>query len=198
MSPKWYFSRWLARLLAPIVGLKIVGREKVIKKGPLIIAANHTSYLDPPLVGYAVDRECFFMAKLGLFKVSKFFAWLIKFYNAFPIVGIETIRRAIAILNRGQTLVIFPEGTRSANEQLLPFHPGVSFLSRKCRAPVIPVYIENSRKPFLQIIKRRYRLKITIGTAITPPLSSSSRDADDRFVNQIRDALLSLSRGRQS
>ncbi|MEO0225396.1 MAG: lysophospholipid acyltransferase family protein [candidate division WOR-3 bacterium] len=193
MSPKWFLSRLIARILAPVIGLKVIGAEKVKRTGPLIIASNHKSYLDPPLVGYATRRECFFMAKSGLFEVSKFFTWLIKFYNAFPITGLSTIKRAVHILNHGQALVIFPEGTRANGGEVLPFHPGVGYLARKCQAPVVPVYIENSRRPIIDLLMRRYRLKISFGDTLPPPARSSPREFDLTFANQIREAILKLS-----
>ncbi len=201
MTPRWYFARCLSFLLASAVGLKIIGRKNVPRTGPLIIASNHASFLDPPLVGYAVNRECFFMAKSGLFEVSKFFTWLITFYHAFPITGIETIKRALTVLKQGLGLVIFPEGTRGQDGRLLPFHPGVGYLARKVRAPVVPVYLANSRRALGELVSRHYRLTVFIGTPIAPPDPSGDRSGDELFARRIRDAINDLARtltGRES
>jgi len=194
MTPRWYFARWLGFWIAAVLGLKVIGRENVPAAGPLIIASNHASYFDPPLVGYAVNRECFFMAKRGLFETSKFFTWLITFYHAFPITGVETIKRALAVLKRGFALVIFPEGTRGQNGMLLPFHPGVGYLARKVRAPVIPVYIANSRRSLRKLVSRRHRLTVAIGEPIAPPEPSADRSGDERFAGRIRDAIHEMAR----
>lgn len=189
MTPRWYFARWLGWFLFTLLGFKVIGRERVPKTGPLIIAANHASYLDPPLVGYAVNRECCFMAKRGLFEGVKFFTWLITFYNAFPITGAQTIRRALWVLERGLALVIFPEGTRGQTGTLLPFHPGVGYLARKVQSPVIPVYLANSHRAISRLILRRYHLTVVIGDPLSPPPPSADRAGDELFVNQLRHAI---------
>lgn len=193
MSPKWYLARIALWPVSHLLGVKVIGREKIAKAGPLIVAANHKSYLDPPLVGFAVNRECFFMAKSGLFTVTKFFRWLITTYNAFPITGIGTIRRARDILSAGLVLVIFPEGTRALHEQLLSFHSGVGYLARKFQIPVTPVYIENSHRPLKKLILRQYCLRVVIGEAIAPPPLTGAIESDESFALKIRDRIVALS-----
>ena len=101
----------LARLF---MGLKVEGHTNIPRRGRLIIASNHISNWDPPVLGVAVAlrREVFYLAKEELFKPSKFYSMLMTKYNAIPIkqqtIDRKTIRVSSFHLRRGRTIVIFP------------------------------------------------------------------------------------------
>ncbi len=192
MSPKWYIAKLAGWPLGLLLGVQVIGKANVPKKGPLIVAANHRSFLDPPLVGFVLGRECFFMAKKPLFEIKKFFTWLITFYNALPVAGIETIRKARLVLEYGFALVIFPEGTRAKTDEMLSFHSGVGFMARKFQVPVLPVYIENSHKPIWQLLVRYRCLRVIIGKLIEPPPSVGSRESEEAFLADLREKIISL------
>ncbi|MEO0276128.1 MAG: lysophospholipid acyltransferase family protein [candidate division WOR-3 bacterium] len=173
MRPKWFIPWVILNFLAKIViNIKIYGREKIPKKGRVIIAPNHTSFWDPPLIGLAANREVFYLAKEGLFKVNKFFSWLIRTYNAIPlkreIGGIGAIKKAKELLEKNLCLCIFPEGTRSKTGELLPFKNGVALLSMKTSSPVIPAYIMGAREGFLKWFLRKKKLVIAFGEPLYP------------------------------
>jgi 1-acyl-sn-glycerol-3-phosphate acyltransferase len=136
--------------------------------GPVILAPNHLSNLDPPLVGSALGtREVHYLAKEGLFKEQKFFAWLITIYNAIPLKeeGIDrrALHRLIEFLRKGEVVVIFPEGTRSPSGGLLPGKEGVGLVALRTQAPIVPVRVVGSNARIVDLILRRARLSIRFG-----------------------------------
>lgn len=153
MRLKWFIG-WaiVFPLLKILTGVEI--RGKVPKKGPCIIAANHVSFLDPPVLGLTAFREIYFLAKKGLFRISPFFSWLIMTYNAMQVHGTEGMIKALRLLRAGKPVVIFPEGTRSRIGHMLPFNPGIGYLAITLSIPVIPAYITNSNRKFLSLILR--------------------------------------------
>jgi len=191
MGVKWFLS-WILMfpLLKLLTGVVVSG--SVPKKGPLIIASNHTSFLDPPVLGTVVCREVYFLAKPGLFKVSKFFTWLIKTYNALSLEGTEGLRRAIRLIKQGKAVVIFPEGTRSKKGVLLPFQSGVGYLAINLNVPVIPVYIKNSNKNIFSLVFRLNKLTVKIGKPIYPYGYKKSRQDFERFTVRLRNAVEEL------
>lgn len=118
------------------------GMNNVPKTGPLLVLANHQSFLDPPLVGIALRRRVIFLARKTLFR-NPFFGWFIRSLNSVPIdqegVGKEGIRTVAEQLNLGKAVIVFPEGARTPDGVMHPFKPGVHLLIRKTRAPILPV-----------------------------------------------------------
>lgn len=183
----WIFTFPIFLLLS---GVEIKGR--IPKKGALILASNHLSFLDPPLVGYTAFREVFFLAKPGLFVLSKFFTWLIKTYNAINLEGGQGIRPAIKLLKQGRAVVIFPEGTRSRKGVLLPFNVGVGYLAITYNVPVVPVRIINSNKKLVSLIFRFNKLKIIYGEPILPAGYKKTKEDFEAFAQRIREEVQNL------
>lgn len=191
MGFKWFISWILAfPLFKLLTGVEICGT--VPKRGPVIIAGNHTSFLDPPAVGLTTFREVYFLAKPGLFTLSKFFTWLISTYNAFSTGGTKGIKDAIRLLKKENAVVIFPEGTRSKTGALLPFNPGLGHLSIGLDVPVVPVYITNSNKKFISLILRINKLRIKFGRPIFPSGYKKTKEDYKRFSEKIRAEVLNL------
>ncbi len=191
MGLKWLIS-WLLTfpLFILLTGVEIKG--KIPKRGAVILASNHLSFLDPPLVGYTAFREVYFLAKPGLFVLSKLFTWLIKTYNAINLEAGQGIRPAIRLLKSGKAVVIFPEGTRSRKGVLLPFNPGVGFLAINYKIPVVPVRIINSNKNWISLILRWHNLRIIYGEPIYPDGYKNTKEDFEIFANKIRDEILRL------
>lgn len=191
MSLRWFIS-WIFvfPLFKVLTGIKIKGR--VPKKGAYIIACNHVSFLDPPIVGICAGREIYFLAKIGLFEGLKSFARLIKAYNAIPISGVQGLRTAMKLLKKGETVVIFPEGTRSRKGHMLPFNPGVSYLALNLRVPVIPAFIINSNKRFAALMLRWNTLQITFGRPISPKGYENNRSDMARFADRLQEEVVNL------
>lgn len=135
-----------------IGGWKVMGRENVPKSGPVILAPNHVSLLDPPLVGVSCPRWPFIMAKAELF--SGIQGWAIQRMGAFPVRrGVAdrgAFKRAKQVLQSGNPLLIFPEGTRSKTGEIGAAEAGVAMLAHSNKAPIVPIYIsgtENALSP---------------------------------------------------
>ena len=134
--------------------LRVSGREHVPASGPVVIVANHRSFLDPPLIGYAaMPRRLFYMGKHILFRFPPF-AWLIRNLGCFPVVrdtaDRKSLRYARALLARGEPMVMFPEGTRGSDPDgaLLPGLPGVALLAGLPGVTVVPCALWDSRRHF--------------------------------------------------
>ena len=125
------FSRW-----------KVEGQESIPPRGPLIIAANHLSNADPPVVVASSNRKLHSLAKEGLFK-TPVGAWFFSRCYAHPVkegqVERTALRWALRVLERDGALLVFPEGARSRTRGLRPAMPGIGYLAFKSQAPVLPV-----------------------------------------------------------
>jgi 1-acyl-sn-glycerol-3-phosphate acyltransferase len=124
-------------------GMKSVGVENIPQEGGVLFASIHLSYLDPPAVACGQNRrQLRFMAAEEIFR-KPFFGWLVKSLGAFKVrrgaSDTETIRKSIEILDSGETMLIFPEGTRGYGQVMGPFSKGVAMLAKKTQVPVVPV-----------------------------------------------------------
>ncbi len=195
MRPKWFIPWLVLNLIAKVlINIKVYGKEKIPKKGRLIIAPNHTSWWDPPLIGLASIREIFYLAKEELFTANRFFGWLIRTYNAIPLKremgGISAVKKAKELLQKNLCLCIFPEGTRSKTGELLPFKKGIALLAIKTRSPVIPAYIMGARDGFLNWLIRKKKIAVAFGNPVYPP--KSGRKATDEFTKILREKVMEL------
>ncbi|OGG05216.1 MAG: hypothetical protein A3F83_08555 [Candidatus Glassbacteria bacterium RIFCSPLOWO2_12_FULL_58_11] len=165
------FSQWLARqLLKLFFGCRYCYEEPIPTEGPLIIASNHSSYLDPPSVGAGIAREIHFLAKRELFK-NPFFGALIRFYHAVPIrragMDWEGLARIREILDGGGAVILFPEGTRQRGGSLGKPRFGVGKLAQETRASILPVYARGTADLRAAFLRRR-PMRITYGRLILP------------------------------
>ena len=128
-----------------------VGSEKVPKSTDprgVILAPNHASYLDPPILGISLDRRVTYLAKDYLFRHA-FVGFVLRNIGATPIKSatgndFKSIRDLVRILKSGHCVVVFPEGTRSETGRMKEPEGGIGFLAMKSAAYVVPVYIEGS------------------------------------------------------
>lgn len=124
-------------------------------KGGYIIACNHQSFADPPMIAAVIRGKFSFMAKDELFKKNPFFSWLIRRCGAFPVTrgaGDDTpIRLSVEAIKKNRILVIFPEGTRSKDGTLLRMKSGVVLIASQAAAPVLPVCIRYGEKHVVDI-----------------------------------------------
>ena len=122
---------------------RVIHRERMIEDGPAVIASNHVSYFDPLIVGTGYRNPISFLGRRSLFRGIG--AWLLPRVNCLPIErdgsdvgGLKTVIRE---LKAGRRILLFPEGTRSADGTLKPGEPGIGFIILKAGVPVQPVRI---------------------------------------------------------
>ncbi len=159
------------------------GLEHVPMEGPLVVASNHGSHLDPPLLGHALGRPVAFMAKAELFAIPLLGA-VIRACGAYPVrrgaSDREAIRTATAKLEEGWATGVFLDGTRQANGRVNNPLPGAALLAARSGAPLLPVAIVNSHRALGsgRIWPRLVPLQLRVGAPIPPPASRRRPDLD--------------------
>ena len=146
-------------------------RENVPAAGPVLLVSNHSSVLDPPLIGSATDRQLSFLAKAELFDLP-LFGGLIRRLNARPIrregADPSALRTAMRVLEDGGALLIFPEGTRGDEGIIRSAKTGAGMLAVLSGAAVVPVYIQGSGRawPRGHKLPRPAKVTVTFGKAL--------------------------------
>jgi 1-acyl-sn-glycerol-3-phosphate acyltransferase len=164
---------------------QVSGREHIPETGGVLLIANHTSYLDPPVAGPSCPRPVSFMAKSELFRIP-ILGPLIRRVHAFPVkrgaADQHALRHAVRLLRQGRVLMIFPEGTRSPDGRLQSFEHGAAFIALASGAAVVPMAIDGADhvlprgKPVL--------LPATFRVRFGPPLDLS-RFRDQRRTREV-------------
>lgn len=146
-----YFVGWsLFRLIyATYFRWRIYHPERVPRSGPVILASNHASFLDPPLVGSALPRPINYLARESLFRYRPVGA-LLRSWNSVPVDrdggGAAGLRAILDRLQGGGAIILFPEGTRSRDGTLQPARSGIGLTVIKSKAPVVPVRVFGTYK----------------------------------------------------
>jgi 1-acyl-sn-glycerol-3-phosphate acyltransferase len=168
-----FCRRALYVLLRLFCRFRARGVERVPCSGACILAANHASSLDPPVLGAAVThRMVHYMARDSLFK-PPILSWVLPNLGVVPLNrdrgDIAALRRALQILKEGGVLGLFPEGTRTTTGQMQEAKGGVGFLVAKAGAPVIPARIRGTYEAWPKGRRfRPHRVSIAYGPPITP------------------------------
>src|SRR5206468_9637208 len=140
---------WLGYQLSRLVGrlffrLRVIHPERMLQNGPVILAMNHQSYLDPPLAGTTCDRAIYFLARRTLLDVP-LLGWVLPKLNVIPVnqegVDRSAIKAVIRVLQAGNGVLVFPEGSRTLDGTLQPAEPGMGLVIAKTLAPVVPMRI---------------------------------------------------------
>ena len=165
---------WITRaVLQPAIHLwfrlRRPGRRH-IPSGPLILAANHRSFLDPFVIGCCLRRQIYFVAKKELFE-NRLQGWFLNCLGAFPVrrgeSDEESVTTALALLDRGEAVVIFPEGTRIREAGLGEPKRGVGRMALRSAAPVVPVAVIGTDR----VRRRRFLIRpVKIAVRCGPPL----------------------------
>ena len=185
----WRLSQQLSRFGANCFWkFRVFGLENVPASGGVLLASNHQSYLDPVLVAMVLPREMHFMARRTLFR-NPAFRVIIAGYNAFAIerdtADVKGVKEAIARLEAGNILLVFPEGTRTGDGSIGRMKPGIGMLAERAAVPIVPVLIEGAYEvwPKGRLAPGLGRISLIFGK----PLDSKNIAGD-----AIRDAVVGL------
>jgi 1-acyl-sn-glycerol-3-phosphate acyltransferase len=190
----YYLLKVTLRLLfSTVFRWKVRGLENIPAGGRVIIAPNHCSNADPLLVGAATNRRVRFLAKEELFSPS-WFGSILKHLGTIPVkrgVGDRAaIRLALGVLEAGNALILFPEGTRSKNGQLNKAQHGVAMIAIKSQTPVVPVAISGTFR-FFRKGNWFPRFKVYYGSPLFPP-KDNSKETMEEFSQQIMAEIANL------
>ena len=194
MSLYTFAKSTLRPLTRAAFAVRVTGTEKVPLTGGLVVAANHRSYLDPPLLGSWFPRTIHFMAKHELFKILGLGA-IIRAVHAFPVdrdrADVASIRQALRILKRGDVVGIFPEGTRNLAGEAQA-RGGAVLLAATAHCPIVPVALVNTQHAIRRL--RASKVEVRIGEPIV--LQGSERKATkaeiDRWTAELSQRIDSL------
>ncbi|MBI1189800.1 MAG: 1-acyl-sn-glycerol-3-phosphate acyltransferase [Tepidisphaera sp.] len=192
------FRRTLRAILWLLFGLRAIGAERVPAKGPLLIAANHQSYLDPPSIGCPItQRHLSFIARAGLFSFGPF-GWVIGMLNSVPLAedkgDAAAIRETIRRLEAGHAVLIFPEGSRTENGEIDEFKRGVALLLKKAKCPVLPVAIRGAYEAWPRRRKLPVPWRAKVRVAYGEPISYEElmKDGAEGALARIRAEVVRL------
>ena len=194
---------WVYQLVVIVLGViakllffvRVEGKEN-IPQGGYIIMGNHRAWIDPLCLALcARDREIRFMGKKELWG-NKFFAWVAKEVRGVPVdrgnADMASIRMSMTVLKAGHTLGIFPEGTRSKGDGMLPIQGGASLLALRSKCDVVPVYIDGDYRLF-----RRVTVRVGKPVAMDDLIAGRiNKDTCDVLTDRITAAFAELSGGR--
>ena len=187
----------LYRVLAKVLFfVRIEGADNIPKDRNCVLMGNHQCILDPFMLALCVrDREIHFMGKKELFS-NRLFTWFFTKLHGFPVdrgnFDMTAVRTALGVLKDGDTLGIFPEGTRSKDGHMLPLLGGASLLALRSRCDVVPVYIEGRYKPF-----RRMTVRVGEPLTIDDLLAGRvTKETCDELTHRMEAAFARLSGGK--
>jgi len=182
--------------------LRIIGRERIPREGKVMVIANHSSNLDPIVVGVAFPGRLRYLAKSELF-LNPLLGFLIRILGAIP-VSKETSQSAgtalkafLSLLERGENILIFPEGARSFDGRLQPLEGGAALIAYKTGVPVVPAYVAGTfaSMPRGSSFVRPSAISITFGEPLYPESIASglsTREARQEIIKVMSEALKGL------
>ena len=202
MNPYYWVGYHLTKILGRIFfRLRVIHRDRMLNHGPVILAANHQSFADPPLVGSVSDRGVYFLARRSLLN-GWFMGWILPKLNVIP-VDSETgrdrtaLKALIRILRGGQGAVVFPEGQRTADGKLQPAQPGLGLVIAKTLAPVVPMRIFGAYEawPIHEKWPRPGRITVVVGQPIfftKGDVEAGGKEVYLRLSQRVMDAIAAL------
>ena len=198
----WLFFRFI---FATYFRWRVLDAENVPKTGGVILAANHASYIDPPLVGSGLDRGINYLARQSLFRFP-LIGRLLHSWSAVPVDrdggGAKGLKIILNRLLGGAGIILFPEGTRSPDGKLQPAQPGIGLTVAKSDAPVVPVRVfgtydawgRNRKVPLPKRITVRYGEPMRF-EALRAEAKNCSRERLKEIYQQIADEIMTAIAG---
>ncbi|HVU34475.1 MAG TPA: lysophospholipid acyltransferase family protein [Opitutaceae bacterium] len=181
---------------------EVAGAENLPKSGPFLIAGNHASHLDPPIIGCHVPRQMSFFARKTLW-VGGVASWWLDGVGTIPVdrdggQDVGALKRVLRALGDGRVMILFPEGTRTTDGHLQSPKPGVGFIVCKSQVPVVPARIFGSFEAFgkgAKYPRLGTPLTIVFGRPLPPSEYDDPRAGKERYQiasQRIMDAIGSL------
>jgi 1-acyl-sn-glycerol-3-phosphate acyltransferase len=170
------------------------GSERIPQAGPFILAPVHRSNLDTPLVAIATRRRLRFMGKESMWK-RRWSAWYLTAAGGFPVERATADRSALnaclAVLQRGEPLVLFPEGTRQSGPVVTEMFDGAAWLACRAQCPIVPVGLGGSARAMGKGMKvpRPVRMSVVVGEPLTPPPPTKGGRTSRRSVRELTEEL---------
>lgn len=184
----YYFTKLTVWLIFRVGhGLEVTGQEQVPRTGGVILASNHLSFIDPPVLGAACPRRIVFMARRNLFSQPLLGAFM-RGVHVIPLArgeaDVSAIRAATLQLRSGNVVTIFPEGTRQLSGRLGVAKRGVGLLAAAAKVPIVPVLVQGTFQALPPDAKRLRpgKIRVAFGTPIpyttpsTPSIDSSTEE----------------------
>jgi 1-acyl-sn-glycerol-3-phosphate acyltransferase len=201
MDPVYGFFYGLCRLAHQMFFRgDVVGLENLPDNGGYIVAANHVSHLDPPMVGQFLPRQVAFFARKTLWKPG-IAAWWLDAVGTIPVdrdggTSLDAIKRVLQALAGGKVVIMFPEGTRSPNGELQPAKPGVGLLACKAHVPVVPARIFGSLEAYGRDGRMRLGspISVTYGPALSPADYDNPADGKERYARTAARIMAAITR----
>lgn len=173
----YYIVRfWLEVIFRFWFGMEVRGRSHIPRRGGFLLASNHLSYLDPPLLGAACTRRLSFMAQAKLFD----HAWLGAFMRGVHVIPLQrgegdvsAIREAVRRLRCGEAIAIFPEGGRQFSGVMGAAKGGVGLLAELARVPIVPVVVRGTFEALPPGSRRLKPAKIRVAFGPQIPYTTS-------------------------
>jgi 1-acyl-sn-glycerol-3-phosphate acyltransferase len=166
----------------------VAGLANLPGAGGYIVAANHASHLDPPMVGQFLPRQVSFFARKTLWKPGVA-AWWLDAVGTIPVdrdggASLDAIKRVLQALARGKVVIVFPEGTRSPDGEPRPPKPGVGLLACKAHVPVVPARVFGSFEAFGRDGRLRLGspVSVTYGRPLPPEEFDHPEDGKERYA----------------
>jgi 1-acyl-sn-glycerol-3-phosphate acyltransferase len=200
---RWiYWFGWMlfGSAFRGLFALRVIGRENLVTEGPVLVASNHQSFLDPPLIGNLYQDEMVFLARKTLFR--GFFKWLYAQWNAIPVdqdrPDMASLKTIIRKLREGWRVLVFPEGARTLDGSLGEAAPGIGLIAAKSGAVIQPVRISGARDALPRGSARLRLARITV--SIGPPIrltpeeirEANGKEGYERIAKRIMSAIAAL------
>lgn len=200
MKPHYRLCRSLLRgLFWSCFRWQIIGAERIPSKGAVILASNHVSYLDPPLIGSAASREVFYLARESLFRFPVVGSFL-RSVNALPVdskgrspKGLKSI---LDCLKDGGAVLLFPEGTRTKDGALQTARPGVGLAAVRSGAPIVPVHLYGAYEAWNRKMRfpRPRPITVVFGVPLRFGTEPRTRETYAAVSKRIMEAIASLNK----
>jgi 1-acyl-sn-glycerol-3-phosphate acyltransferase len=188
---------WYAFVRALIFGfskvfwrLRLEGTEHIPAEGPFILSPVHRSNIDTPLVSAVTRRELRYMGKDTMWKYG-WSAWFFTSLGGFPVhrgtADREALKKCVAVLEGGEPLVLFPEGTRRSGPVVDEVFDGAAYVALRTGAPIVPVGIGGSERAMPKGARflRPVKLRMVVGEPLHPPVTEGGTRAPRRAVREL-------------